>query len=162
LAVVSHSPAATRAIESSPVRSNFMNLKVYRKSAAKFENPTTPAVSIIYSLRVALDMLKKEGQPAFVERHEKMAAHVRARLQQMGFKLVTEPGFESSTVTAFFCQKNKEVNAKLQSDYSVKLGGGHADWADTTLRFCNMGDVDMERIGKGLDALERVKKELDV
>ena len=160
LAVVSHSPDGAKAIEAAPVRSNFMNLKSYRKMAGKYENPTTPAVSIIYSLRVALDRLKKEGQPAFIARHAKMAAHVRARLVRMGFKLVSEPGFESSTVTAFFCQKNKEVNARLQTEYGVKLGGGHADWADTTLRFCNMGDVDMERIDKGLDALETVRAEL--
>ncbi len=159
---VSHSPDAVKAIEASPVRSNFMNLKAYRKMAAKSENPTTPAISIIYSLRVALDDLKKEGIPAFSARNQEMAARVRERLQKMGFKLVTEPGFESSTVTAFFCSKNKEVNSKLQSDYSVKLGGGHADWAETTLRFCNMGDVDMEKVEKGLDALEKVKQELGV
>ena len=159
---VSHSPDALKAIEASPKRSNFMDLKSYRKNALKFENPTTPAVSIIYSLRVALDELKKETQPAFIERHQKMASHVRSRITQMGFKLVTEPGYESSTVTAFFCSKNKDINSKLQSGYSVKLGGGHADWTETTLRFCNMGDVDLERIDKGLDALEKVKKELGV
>ncbi len=160
LAVVSHSPDGASAVEAAPKRSNFMDLKSYRKMAVKYENPTTPAVSLIYSLKMALDMLRKEGQPAFIERHEKMAGHIRARLLKMGFELVSEPGFESSTVTAFYCQKNKEVNAKLQADHGVKLGGGHADWAESTLRFCNMGDVDMERIDKGLDALERVKKEL--
>ena len=162
LVVVSHSPDAVKAIEAAPIRSNFMNLKTYRKFALKNEAPFTPAVSIIYSLRAALDLLKKETQPAFILRYDKMAAHVRARLVKMGFKLVTEAGFESSTVTAFFCQKNKEINQTLQSDYSVKLGGGHADWADTTLRFCNMGDVDIAKLDKGLDALQAVKKKLDV
>lgn len=159
---ISHSPDALKAIEASPKRSNFMDLKAYRKNALKNENPTTPAVSVIYALRVALDMLKSETQPAFVARHEKMAAHVRERLVKMGFKLVTEAGFESSTVTAFFCQKNKDIGQKLQADYGVKLGGGHADWAETTLRFCNMGDVDMAKVNAGLLALEHVKKELGV
>ena len=162
LVCVSHSADAVQAIEAAPKRSNFMDLKSYRKMALKNENPTTPAVSILYSLAVALEMLKKEGQPAFIARHQKMAAHVRARISKMGFMLVSEPGFESSTVTAFFCQKNKEINQKLQADFGVKLGGGHADWADTTLRFCNMGDLDMAKIDQGLDALEAVKKELGV
>ena len=162
LVCVSHSPDAVKAIEASPKRSNFMDLKSYRKMAIKNENPTTPAVSIIYSLAVALDMLKKETQPAFIQRNAKLAAHIRSRLTQMGFTLVIEPGFESSTVTAFFCSKNKDISAKLQNDYSVKLGGGHADWADTTLRFCNMGDVDLAKVNAGLLALEAVKKELGV
>lgn len=162
LVIVSHSPDATAAIEAAPVRSNFMNLKTYRKFALKGEVPFTPAISTIYSLRAALDLLKKETQPAFIARYGKMAAHVRARLVKMGFKLVTESGFESSTVTAFFCSKNKEINSKLQSEHSVKLGGGHADWADTTLRFCNMGDVDLSKLDIGLDALEKVKKSLGV
>lgn len=162
ISVVSHSQDAVNAIESSPVRSNFMNLKAYRKNAAKNENPTTPAISIIYSLSVALKMLEEEGQAAFIERHQKMAKHIRERLVSMGFKLVVEPGFESSTVTAFFCPKNKEVNQLLQSKYGVKLGGGHADWAENTLRFCNMGYIDMEKIDFGLDALEKVKKELGI
>jgi aspartate aminotransferase-like enzyme len=80
----------------------------------------------------------------------------------MGFKRVTEPGFESSTVTAFFINKNSDVSRQLESAHKVKLGGGHSDWKETTLRFCNMGDVDMERVEKGLNALEQVKKELGV
>jgi len=159
---VSHSPDAVKAIEAAPIRSNFMNLKAYRKMALKNENPTTPAVSVIYSLRVALDMLKAETQTVFSARHEKMAARVRERVVKMGFRLVVEPGFESNTVTAFFCSRNKEINSTLQAKHSVKLGGGHADWAETTLRFCNMGDVDMAKVEAGLDALESVKKELGV
>lgn len=162
LVVVSHSPDAVKAIEGAPIRSNFMNLKTYRKFALKNEAPFTPAISIIYSLRAALDLLKKETQPAFIARYDKMAAHVRARLVKMGFKLVTEAGFESSTVTAFFCQKNKEINSMLQAEHQVKLGGGHADWADTTLRFCNMGDIDIAKLDRGLDALQAVKKKLGV
>lgn len=162
LVAVSHSAEGVKAIEAAPIRSNFMNLKAYRKMAAKGENPTTPAVSVIYSLRVALDRLKAEGMPAFGQRHADMAARVRARLGEMGFKLITEPGFESATVTAFFTQKNKEVNQRLQSEYAVKLGGGHSDWTENSLRFCNMGDVDMAKVNAGLLALERVKKELGV
>ncbi len=162
LVVISHSVDAAAAIEKAPVRSNFMNLKTYRKMSLKGETPFTPAISIIYSLHAALELLKKETQPAFIMRYDKMAAHVRARLVKMGFKLVTEPGFESGTVTAFFVQKNKEVNSTLQSKHQVKLGGGHADWAETTLRFCNMGDMDIGKLDKGLNALEHVKKELGV
>ncbi len=160
LVVVSHSPDAAAAIEAAPIRSNFMNLKAYRKFALKGETPFTPAISIIYSLRAALDLLKKETQPAFIARYGKMAKHVRDRLASMGFSLVVEEGFESGTVTAFYCQKNKEINSMLQAEHQVKLGGGHADWADTTLRFCNMGDMDIAKLDKGLDALETVKAEL--
>ncbi len=162
IAVVGLSADGAKAVEAAPRRTNFMNLKEYRKMAAKNENPTTPAVSLLYSLEAALELVQKEGMAKFISRHQQMAAHIRARLTQMGFKLVCEPGFESNTVTAFFVQKNSDVSRALESKYKVKLGGGHADWKETSLRFCNMGDVNMEKVEKGLKALEAVKKEMGV
>lgn len=152
---------AIKAVEAAPVRSNFMNLKTYRKNMAKNETPTTPAISILYALRVAVDRVKKEGGvKGWAERHRKTAERARQGITTMGYKLVTEPGFESNAITAFFTEKNKEINSLMQSKYGVKLGGGHADWKDTTLRFCTLGNVTIEECEKGLAALEDAKKEL--
>ncbi len=163
IACVGLSEDAIKAIEAAPIRSNFMNLKSYRKNAAKNETPTTPAISILYALRVAVDKVKKEGGAnAWVKRHAEVSSHVRDRIKAMGFGLVAEEGFESGAVTAFYAAKNTELNTLLQSKYGVKLGGGHADWKDTTLRFCNLGHITLAEAKVGLDALEKAKKELEI
>lgn len=162
IVIVSHSKDAIAAIEASPKRSNYMNLKAFRKEALKFENPNTPAISTIYALQKALEMLGKEGHPAFIQRHKEMTDYVKKEIVRMGFKLVVEEEYQSNTVTAFFTSKNSELNKLLQSKYGVKFGGGHADWKENSLRFCVMGDVDMEKARIGITALENAKKELGV
>lgn len=160
---VSHSADAAKAIDAAPVRSNFMNLKSYRKMADKKETPTTPAISVLYAMRVAIDRLKKEGSIAqSVKLHSDVAEAVRRRITAMGFKLVVEEGFESNAITSFYTEKNKELNSLLQKKYNVKLGGGHADWKDTSLRFCNIGGITMAEAEVGLKALEEAKKELGI
>ena len=96
------------------------------------------------------------------KKNVKFSKIVREQMQKMGFKLVVEPGYESSTVIAFYTQKNSELNKLLQSKYGVKLGGGHADWKGNSLRFCTMGDLDEAKIMQGLDALKKAKKELGI
>ncbi|MFA5108740.1 MAG: aminotransferase class V-fold PLP-dependent enzyme [Candidatus Micrarchaeia archaeon] len=162
VSVVSHSEDAISAIESNPVRSIYLNLKAFRKNAAKFETPNTTAVSLVWALSKSFEIIDAEGINNFISRHEKFAKIARDEIQKMGFKLVVEPGFESSTVVAFYTQKNADLNKLLQSKYGVKLGGGHADWKDNSLRFCTMGDLDEAKIRQGLDALKKAKAELGI
>ncbi|MFH0927808.1 MAG: aminotransferase class V-fold PLP-dependent enzyme [Candidatus Micrarchaeota archaeon] len=163
LCIVSHSKDAIAAIQNSPVRSNYMNLKEFIKSQEKYENPNTPAISLMYALQKALDLLENNGGlPAFIAHHQKLSEIARDEIEKMGFKLVVEPEFKSSSVICFFTQKNKELNSLLQSKYGVKLGGGHADWKGNSLRFCVMGDLNEEKVREGLSALKKAKEELGV
>lgn len=162
LVVVSHSKDAIDAIDRSPVRSNFMNLKEYRKKLAKYENPNTPAVSIMYALKKALELLEGETHERFIQRHQEMSKLARDSIVDMGFRLVVEEEYRSDTIVAFYTEKNKELNKLLQSKYGVKLGGGHADWKENSLRFCTMGDLDLEKVKKGIDALRAAKEELEI
>ncbi len=162
IAIVSHSKDAVDAIEACPVRSMYLNLKSFRKNAIKFENPNTPAVSLIWALAKSIELIEKESINEFIARHKDFAQIVREKIVQMGFKLVVESGFESNTVVAFYTQKNSELNKLLQSKYNVKLGGGHADWKDNSLRFCVMGDLNKEQVLQGLDALQKAKQELGI
>ncbi|PIT84168.1 hypothetical protein COU37_04420 [Candidatus Micrarchaeota archaeon CG10_big_fil_rev_8_21_14_0_10_45_29] len=163
IAVVSFSSDGICAVEASPKRSNYMNLKGFRKKQAeKFETPNTPAISLICALEAALDLLLQEGHGKFMKRHGRMAKFARKKIKKMGFEAFVEKGFESNTVITFYTQKNKELNSLLQAKYSVKLGGGHADWKDNSLRFCIMGDLNLKKVKKGLEALEAAKKELQI
>ncbi len=160
---VSLSADAIKAVDAAPKRSNFMDLKAYRKMADKKETPTTPAISVLYAMRVAIDKIKMQGSiMGSVALHHDVAKMIRERVVSMDFKLVVEEGFESNAITSFYTAKNKELGALLQSKYNVKLGGGHADWKDTSMRFCNIGGITKEEAEIGLKALESAKKELGI
>src|SRR5205085_4861945 len=53
IAVVGLSEDGINAVEAAPRRTNFMCFKEYRKMGEKNENPTTPAVTLLYALEVA-------------------------------------------------------------------------------------------------------------
>ena len=163
LAVVSLSVDAIEAIKKSPNRCNYLNLKEYiKKQDETFETPTTPAISLMWAMNKALDKLLQEGLENFINRHREYADFVREEIKKMGFKLVVDERFASNTVIAFFTSKNKELNSHLQKKYGVKLGGGHADWKENSLRFCVMGDLDLNKIKYGLECLKKAKEELGV
>ncbi|MFH1306788.1 MAG: aminotransferase class V-fold PLP-dependent enzyme, partial [Candidatus Micrarchaeota archaeon] len=163
ISIVSLSQDAINAINSSPVRCNYLNLKAFeKKQNEKFENPNTPAISLIYALHEALSLLKKEGHEKFMKKHKRWANYARKEIKKMGFETFVEKKFQSNTIIPFYTSKNKELNSLLQKKYGVKLGGGHADWKETSLRFCIMGDLNMAKIKKGLKALENAKKELSI
>ncbi|MEM4209594.1 MAG: aminotransferase class V-fold PLP-dependent enzyme, partial [Candidatus Anstonellaceae archaeon] len=135
VAVISLSQDAIDAIQKSPIRSNYLNLKEYiKKQNENFETPTTPAISLFWALEKSLELIEKEGLENFSLRHKRYAQHVREKIKQMGFELVVSEEFSSNTVVAFYTKKNKELNSLLQSKYGVKLGGGHADWKENSLR----------------------------
>lgn len=163
LVIVSHSKDAIEAIQNSPIRSNYMNLKEFIKKQEKFENPNTPAVSILFSVQKALEIMEQNGGlNAYIAHHKNLSSLAKDEIQKMGFKLVVEPQFQSDTVVCFFTEKNKELNSLLQSKYSIKLGGGHADWKANSLRFCVMGDLDEQKVRQGLDALKKAKEQLNI
>jgi len=163
LAVISLSLDAIEAIKKSPVRCNYLNLKDYiKKQEETFETPTTPAISLMWAMDRALDKLIEEGLENFIKRHKQYADFARQEIKKMGFRLVVDERFASSTVIAFFTSKNKELNSHLQKKYGVKLGGGHADWKENSLRFCVMGDLDLDKIKYGLECLKKAKEELGV
>jgi aspartate aminotransferase-like enzyme len=163
IAISSLSKEAIEAILSSPIRSNYLNLKEYiKKQNENFETPTTPAITLLWALEKSIELIEKEGLENFIEKHKKYAEFVRKEIKDMGFKLVVDEKFASNTVVAFYTQKNKELNSLLQKKYGVKLGGGHADWKENTLRFCVMGDIDLEKIKYGLESLKKAKEELGI
>ncbi len=140
-----------------PKRSNFNHLADYITFAKDLSTPFTPPVNHFYALKESINCIIMEGLKDFQNRHAEMAQFVRTRLAEMGFKLVAEPGYESSTITAFMVDNAKMVKSKLEEKYNVWLSDGLGPvWNETSLRFCNMGDVSPEQLDFALNALKKV------
>jgi aspartate aminotransferase-like enzyme len=119
-----------------------------RKWAEKGQTPWTPAVSVLYGLRVGVRRLLEEGRERTWDRHRQIARGVHAGLEALGLRLVAEPADRSSTVTAAWVPDGLEwapFNAGMRRRGLI-VAGGQGKWAGKILRFGHMGAVGIDEM----------------
>jgi aspartate aminotransferase-like enzyme len=119
-----------------------------RKWAEKGQTPWTPAVAVLYGLRVGVNRLLEEGRQRTWARHEAIAAGSQAGLEALGLRLVAAPADRSPTVTAAWLPEGLEwapFNADMRSRGLV-VAGGQGKWAGRILRFGHMGMVEVDEM----------------
>ena len=119
-----------------------------RTWAAKGQTPWTPAVSVLFGLRVGIRHLVAEGREQTWARHAAIAAAVQAGLEALGLQLVAAPHDRSTTVTAAWLPDGLEwgpFNAAMRARGLV-VAGGQGAWAGRILRFGHMGGVGIDEM----------------
>ncbi len=145
------------------IPSYYLDLKRHQRVYLKDkQTPNTPAISLLWALQAALDVMDRNGGVSgSVKRHMELSEHVRKRVVELGFELIPEKGFESYTVTGFYAdspEKAKLVKDKLWSDYKIKIVGSRGKFKDNGLRIANMGNITEEELDKCLDVMEKIIK----
>ncbi|HHY93091.1 MAG TPA: alanine--glyoxylate aminotransferase family protein [Firmicutes bacterium] len=156
LAFLSVSPKAWQAVEATPPRSFYFDLRAWRQSGAKGFSPWTPGIALLYGLEAALKRLLAEGLPAVWARHQRYARLVRAGLKGMGLTLLAADAWASATVTAARTPgvDPDAVRALARREYGLSLAGGKGKLAGEILRFSHMGYVDELELLGALAVLE--------
>ena len=119
-----------------------------RRWAAKGQTPWTPAVAVLYGLRVGVRRLMDEGRERTWARHEAIAAGSQAGLEGLGLRLVAKPEHRSATVTAAWLPDGLEwgpFNADMRSRGLI-VAGGQGKWAGRIMRFGHMGMVEIDEM----------------
>jgi aspartate aminotransferase-like enzyme len=119
-----------------------------RKWAEKGQTPWTPAVAVLYGLRIGVNRLLEEGRQRTWARHDAIAAAAQAGLEGLGLRLVAAPERRSPTVTAAWLPDGLEwapFNADMRSRGLV-VAGGQGKWAGRILRLGHMGMVEIEEM----------------
>ena len=119
-----------------------------RKWASKGQTPWTPAVAVLYGLRVGVRRLLEEGRERTWARHEAIAAGSQAGLEGLGLRLVARPEDRSATVTAAWLQEGLDwgpFNADMRGRGLV-VAGGQGKWAGRIMRFGHMGMVEIDEM----------------
>ncbi len=156
LSMVSVGPRGWAATEVATIPRFYLDLKMARDSAAKGENPWTPAVGICFALDVSLQMIESEGYPQVFARHAACGAAARAGLSAMDFDLFADPAFASNTVTAAKVPDGIEwstVSRELRSRGLV-LAGGQGALTGKIFRMGHLGFVSVDDIVRSLEILE--------
>ena len=119
-----------------------------RAMAQKGQTPWTPAVSVLYGLRVGVARLIAEGRERTWARHAAIAGAVQAGLERLGLELVAAPADRSHTVTAAWLPEGVDwapFNAAMRARGLI-VAGGQGAWIGRILRCGHMGAVGIDEM----------------
>ncbi|MEM8980590.1 MAG: aminotransferase class V-fold PLP-dependent enzyme [Pseudomonadota bacterium] len=106
--------------------------------------PYTPATTLLYGLREALDMLNEEGMEAVFARHARHAEATRIAVETWGLEiLASNPSERSNSLTAVLMPDAKgadALRAEILDTFDMSLGTGLNKVADKVFRIGHLGD----------------------
>ncbi len=115
-----------------------------KKYLEKGQTPWTPAVSILFALSTALEMMLKEGMPNIIARHARVAKAARQGIKSLGLSLFAEEKYASNTVTAISSSNgldSKKMLRILEEKHNTVLGEGQQKLDGKIFRIGHLGWV---------------------
>jgi aspartate aminotransferase-like enzyme len=155
IGIAALSTRAWEATETARMPRFYWDLREARDWSAKGQTPWTPAISVLYGLRVGVRALVAEGRERTWARHAAMASAVAAGMEALGLQLVAAPADRSATVTAAWVPEGLEwapFNAAMRATGLI-IAGGQGKWTGKILRFGHMGDVGIEEMADAISTM---------
>ena len=140
----------------------YFDLGEARKMAKDGETPFTPALSQVYAIDEALDILLKEGLETSWERHKLLGKATREGLSAMGLKLLAKEEFVSNAVTAVYPPEGilADELRKKTKEKGVVLAGGQGSLKGKIFRVGHIGYIAPSDIIVTLAVIEGALKDL--
>lgn len=156
LGFVSVSSKAWDAYQSATLPKFYLDLGMYRKSAAKNSNPFTPPVNLFYGLQVALQMLKDEGLENIFSRHQRSKSAIRAAVQALNLPTFAPDEAASPAVTAVAPDRvdTEQIRSTMRKQFNIALAGGQDHLKGKIFRIGHLGFVGDRDILTCISALE--------
>ncbi|GMR12048.1 MAG: alanine--glyoxylate aminotransferase family protein [Gemmatimonadota bacterium] len=142
----------------------YFDLLEYQRQMERFQTPTTPALTLLYSLQAQLRAMLEEGIQARWERHLGMArrcwewvVHMREDCG-VALEVLAPEGFRSPTVTCVSLPEGVGGTGIVDAmkERGFVIGAGYGRLKDTTIRIGHMGDHTMQELDTLLDVLGAV------
>lgn len=157
LAFVCVNSSAWGVIEKTDLPRYYWDFRKMRKDLKDKTTPFTPAVSLVMAMKVALEMIKKEGVENVWKRHARLANATREGAKAIGLELFA--GADSSNVlTAIKAPKGIDVDKiikKLRDEAGVTFTGGQDEMKGKMIRIGHMGYVNDFDVIIAIAALEK-------
>jgi len=132
---------------------DFVKAKSYLE---KGQTPWTPAISTVFALQVALDMMLKEGLDNVIARHARVAKEARDGVKSLGLSLFADEKYASNTVTAVAASGGLDIKKMLKilrEEHQVVLSGGQQRLDGQIFRIGHLGWVSEDDIKKVISAI---------
>ncbi len=162
LGFISVSDKAWKAYETCKFPRFYMDLGKYKKANLKASSPFTPPVNLMYGLRVALQMMQREGLEGIVSRHQRLTNATRAAMKALGLKLFAADDCASTAVTAVDPSPigAEDIRKIMSSKYNIALAGGQDHLKGKIFRIGHLGFVSDRDMLTGIACLEATLTEL--
>ena len=163
--LIACSPHAIEHMEKrkAPIESYYMNLLKWKPI---MDDPrmylATPATQVLLALREAMTELKEEGIENRWARHKKLGELTRSTVEEWGQRFVAEEGHRADTVTSFWVEKQNAgaIQETLEKEHGIVVARGIYDDRDRMMRIGHFGILSVEVLGRALDSMGSVMKEL--
>jgi aspartate aminotransferase-like enzyme len=134
----------------------YFNLNLERKNQQKGSAAFTPAVSLIFGLRAALELMRKEGLDRVYARHDRMGRATRAAATALGLKLLA-PESPSPAATGIWMPEG--LNADKLLDYfrdkmQITFAEGQDQLKGRVIRIAHVGYMGVFDVLTAIAALE--------
>ncbi|MDR4507242.1 MAG: alanine--glyoxylate aminotransferase family protein [Candidatus Brocadiaceae bacterium] len=157
LAFVCVNKNAWSVIERADLPRYYWDFRKMRKSLQGKTTPFTPAVSLIMAMKVALEMIKKEGIENVWSRHARLAHATREAVKALGLELFAG-GCASNVLTSIKAPEGIDVDKiikKLRDETGVTFTGGQDTLKGKMIRIGHMGYVNEFDVIIAISALEK-------
>jgi alanine-glyoxylate transaminase/serine-glyoxylate transaminase/serine-pyruvate transaminase len=163
LAPVTLNERAAQVVKSrkKPVQSYYLDLQsLHRYWNGDHTYHHTSCSNIIFGLREALRIAMEEGLGARWARHQLHGDALKAGIEAMGLKILTQPGHALSVLTAVSLPEGVDeaaLRSGLLDEYSIEIGGGFGPLKGRLIRIGLMGyNSNRKNVDTVLAALEHV------
>ncbi len=143
LAFVACSEKAWNKIDATDPGMYYNNLKAFRKSLAKWDNPWTPANAMVKAGLVSTGLIRAQGLETVWAETRAKAEAMRAAAEALGLALFSKGPSDSLTALCVPEGVDGEALPKvLANDFGVRVAGGQSQLKGKIVRFSHMGYVD--------------------
>ena len=159
LAFISFSERAWEAHAESKMPRFYFDVSTYKRYYEIGQTPYTPALSAMFALDLALDIILREGIGSIFERHADIGRMTREGVKRLGLSLFPEEANASNTVTAVNVPEGVDAQRLLSAmsdEHGVVLAAGQQSLRGKIFRIGHLGACSPDEIQEVLDALEQV------
>jgi aspartate aminotransferase-like enzyme len=160
LGFVAVSEKAREAIKKSTTPKFYFSLEKALKELEKNTTPFTPAVSLIFGLEVAIDMIREEGIENVWKRHARLAEASRRAVKAMNLELFSQN--PANTCTAVKAPEGIEGGkiVKGLKEMGFTIAGGQGHLKGKIFRFATLGWYNEYDVLTIVAAIEKVLQNL--
>ena len=166
LGILAVSAKAGALVEGAKASRAYFDVRPMRLQNKLGSFPYTPALSLLFGLDEALNMLAEEGLPNVFARHRYLAEGVRVAIKTWGLQLcAVRPELYSNTVSAIMTPAGVD-SAKVIDlafrNYGLSLGAGLGELGGRAFRIGHLGDLSPLMLAGALAGVEMALKDAGV
>jgi aspartate aminotransferase-like enzyme len=138
----------------------YFDLKLERKNQQKGSTAFTPAVSLVFGLRAALQLMHKEGLDRVYARHDRMARATRAAAVALGLRLLA-PENPSPAATGIVMPEGVDADQLLdylRTRMGLTFAEGQDDLRGKIIRIAHVGYMGAFDVITAISGLEMALK----